>query len=219
MPSRVSRLPLPLPARGRPEPDPVLRRDIVIGALAPPRLERELHRPGAGSGAGQAPAQAVVAAGFRQTEPDLRRAREPAAEHPEAVAEPRLQAPPPVTVVVGRKPLQGGARQQRVLAARRPRADGLAQRQLRTPARGRRAPGERSGQAAVPEARRLVGQHAPALQRDRQALRGRRQRHPAADIGAEPSLGIAAVMAHSDRQARRHRRPLPERIVSERQRP
>ena len=39
---------------------------------------------------------------------------------------------------------------------------------------------------------------------------------PAADIGTEPGLGIAAVMAHPERQARRHRRPFPEHLVPER---
>ena len=66
-----------------------------------------------------------------------------------------------------------------------------------------------------PEARRLVGQHAPALQRHREPLRRRRQHHPAAEVGAEPGLRVAAVMAHPDRQARRHRRPLAERPVAE----
>ena len=86
-------------------------------------------------GAHEPPAEAVVAARLRQPEPDLRRAGEPVAEHCEAVAEPRLQAlpfeivaacPGPRSGVVGREPLQGLAREQPVLAARRARADGLA---------------------------------------------------------------------------------------------
>ncbi len=68
----------------------MLGRDIVIGALAPARLKRKLQRSGAESGAGQAPAKVVVATRLRQAQPDLRRAREPALEHPEAIAEPRL---------------------------------------------------------------------------------------------------------------------------------
>ena len=43
-----------------------------------------------------------------------------------------------------------------------------------------------------------MGQHAPALQRHRETLRRRSQRHPAADVGAEAGLGIAAVMAHPE---------------------
>ena len=97
---------------------------------------------------------------LREAEADLRRARKAAAEHREVVALTQIEAALPeiVTFVVVRKPLQRGARQQRVLAASRPRADGLAQRQFRTPARGRWVPGQRAGNAAVPQARRLVGQ-------------------------------------------------------------
>ena len=110
----------------------MLRRDVVVRALAPPRIDRQLQRPRPGPGPGQPPAEAVVAPRIRQAEPDLRRHREPAAEGRDPVAEPRLQALPPGAVVVRRKPFKGGARQQRVLAVRRPRPEALAQRQRRT---------------------------------------------------------------------------------------
>ena len=56
---------------------------------------------------------------------------------------------------------------------------------------------------------------APAFQREHETARRHREGQPAADIGAEPGLRVAAVTAHAERKARRQGRPL----VVERHRP
>ena len=86
----------------------------------------------------QAPAEAVFAASVRESEPELGRQGEAVADGGEAIAQPELQAavPQPVLpVVVGRQPRQGLAPEERVHAALRRAAQGLAERQRRPPVR------------------------------------------------------------------------------------
>ena len=185
-----------LPAQGQPQPDRVLRRRVVIGALAPGRLEGQIERAAVAAGPGpahQAPAEAVVAPGVRQVDANLRRPGEAVAEGRQAVAELQLQ-PAALqlviaarAVVVRRQPFQRGARQERIGAARGRPADRLGQPQLRAPVRARIPfPGERTREAEVAEALRLVGeQPAPAQLRLQAALRVA-QREPAAQVEAEP---------------------------------
>ena len=70
-----------LPARRQPEPDAVLGR-IVVGVLAPGRLELQRQRRGTALRELEPPADAVVAAAVRQPEPDLRRGREAGRRRP-----------------------------------------------------------------------------------------------------------------------------------------
>ena len=69
-------------------------RRIVIGALPPPRLKGKLQRADvAGSRVSdEPPAQAVVAPGGREPDPDIRRAGEAAAERGQPVARPAHRA-------------------------------------------------------------------------------------------------------------------------------
>ena len=65
------------------------RLRVIIRALTPTRLKRNLKRPTAvtGSAPHQAPAEAVVPPGVRQADPGLRRPGETAAEGRQAVAD------------------------------------------------------------------------------------------------------------------------------------
>ena len=94
---------------------------VVVGALAPCPLEPEIERGGAASRQPKLPAEAVLALALREAEADLGRRREATAQRREAVAEPRLKAPPRklLAVLVGGEPRHRRATQQGVHAARR----------------------------------------------------------------------------------------------------
>ena len=178
-----------LPASREPQADLVLRRGVVIGALAAARLEGEFERAAVAAepAAHQAPAEAVVAPGVRQADADLRRPGETVAEGRQAVAELQLQ-PPALqlviaarAVVVRRQPFQRGAREQRIGAARGRPAERLGQPQLRPPVRARLAfPGERAREAEVAEALRLMGEQPAPAQLGLEAALRVAQREPAA---------------------------------------
>ncbi len=71
------------------------RLRVIIRALTPARLKRNLERPTALTGPDphQAPAEAVIPPGVRQADPGFRRPGETAAEGRQAVAELQLQPP------------------------------------------------------------------------------------------------------------------------------
>ena len=78
------------------------------------------------------------------------------------------------------------------------------ERQLRSALRGgRRIPGERTGEAALAEATRVVREQASPAQLCAQPVLRIGPGDAAAEIHAEPGLGVAAVMAHADLDRRR----------------